>query len=57
VRACAFNSPNVSTTQGVDFALALADRVYVLERCAVRHSGAASGLRDAKALLDKLLSV
>jgi hypothetical protein len=47
----------VSTTQGVDFGLALAKRVYVLERRAVRHSSAASELRDHKALLDKLSSL
>jgi hypothetical protein len=29
----------------------------VLEKCAVRHPGAASELRDDKALLGKLLSV
>ncbi len=48
---------NVSTTQGVDFALSLADRVDVLAEGTVRHSGAAAELRDDRALLDKLLSV
>jgi len=43
--------------QRVDFALALADRVYVLEKGAVRHSGAAAELRCDKALLDRLLSL
>jgi branched-chain amino acid transport system ATP-binding protein len=43
--------------QRVDFALALADRVYVLEKGAVRHSGAAAELRQDKALLDRLLSL
>jgi branched-chain amino acid transport system ATP-binding protein len=43
--------------QGVDFSLALADRVYVLEKGAVRHAGPASELRDDKALLDRLLSL
>ena len=32
--------------QGVDFSLSLADRVYVLEKGAVRFSGAAAQLRD-----------
>ena len=32
--------------QGVDFSLSLADRVYVLEKGAVRFSGAAAELRD-----------
>jgi branched-chain amino acid transport system ATP-binding protein len=43
--------------QRVDFALALADRVYVLEKGMIRHSGAAAGLRDDHALLDRLLSL
>jgi branched-chain amino acid transport system ATP-binding protein len=43
--------------QRVDFALALADRVYVLERGAVRFSGAAAELREDKALVDRLLSL
>jgi len=43
--------------QRVDFALALADRVYVLEKGAVRHSGVAAELRQDKALLDRLLSL
>jgi branched-chain amino acid transport system ATP-binding protein len=43
--------------QGVDFSLALADRVYVLEKGTVRFSGAASELRQNKALLDQLLSI
>jgi branched-chain amino acid transport system ATP-binding protein len=43
--------------QRVDFALALADRVYVLEKGTVRFSGAAAELRDDKALLDRLLSL
>ena len=32
--------------QGVDFSLALADRVYVLEKGAVVHAGPAAALRD-----------
>jgi branched-chain amino acid transport system ATP-binding protein len=43
--------------QGVDFSLALADRVYVLERGSVRHSGPAAQLRDDTALRDKLLTI
>ena len=43
--------------QRVDFALALAERVYVLEKGAVRFSGAATELRRDKALLDRLLSL
>jgi branched-chain amino acid transport system ATP-binding protein len=43
--------------QGIDFSLALADRVYVLEKGAVRHAGGAAELRDDKLLLDRLLSL
>jgi branched-chain amino acid transport system ATP-binding protein len=43
--------------QGVEFALALADRVYVVEKGAIRYSGASAGLRHDKALLDRLLSL
>ncbi len=43
--------------QRVDFALALADRVYVLEKGKIRYSGAATELRQDKALLDRLLSL
>ena len=43
--------------QGVDFSLSLADRVYVLEKGAIRHSGAARELREDKALLDRLLTL
>ena len=43
--------------QGVDFSLALADRVYVLEKGAVRFSGPPPQLRDDAALRDKLLAV
>ncbi len=43
--------------QGADFALALADRVYVLEKGAVRYSGSAAELRQDRALLDRLLAV
>jgi len=43
--------------QGVDFSLALADRVYVLEKGAVRFTGAAAELRSDRALLDRLMAV
>jgi branched-chain amino acid transport system ATP-binding protein len=43
--------------QGVDFSLALADRVYVLEKGTVRYSGAASALKADRELLNKLLSL
>jgi branched-chain amino acid transport system ATP-binding protein len=43
--------------QGVAFSLALADRVYVLEKGAVRFSGAAAELKSDPALLDRLMAV
>jgi branched-chain amino acid transport system ATP-binding protein len=43
--------------QGVDFSLSLADRVYLLEKGAIRHSGPARALREDKALLDRLLAI
>ena len=43
--------------QRVDFALALADRVYVLEKGMVRHSGTAAELRADHILVDRLLSL
>jgi branched-chain amino acid transport system ATP-binding protein len=43
--------------QGVDFSLALADRVYVLEKGTIRHSGPAAELRDNQALRDRLLAL
>ncbi|MGH6671416.1 MAG: ABC transporter ATP-binding protein [Xanthobacteraceae bacterium] len=43
--------------QGVDFSLALADRVYVLEKGTIRHAGPAAELRDDAALRDRLLSL
>jgi branched-chain amino acid transport system ATP-binding protein len=43
--------------QGVVFSLALADRVYVLEKGAVRFSGPAAQLRDDVALRHKLLAL
>jgi branched-chain amino acid transport system ATP-binding protein len=43
--------------QGIEFSLALADRVYVLEKGAVRFAGRAAQLRSDRALLDKLLAL
>ena len=43
--------------QGVDFSLALADRVYVLEKGTVRFSGPAAELRDNTQLRDELLAL
>ena len=43
--------------QGVDFSLALADRVYILEKGTIRHSGLASELREDTALRDRLLAL
>lgn len=43
--------------QGVDFSLALADRVYVLEKGAVRFSGPAAELRENPRLRDELLAL
>ena len=43
--------------QGVDFSLALADRVYVLEKGAVRFAGAAAELRNNPRLRDELLAL
>jgi branched-chain amino acid transport system ATP-binding protein len=43
--------------QGVDFSLALADRVYVLEKGAVKFSGEAASLRDDPQLRDDLLAL
>src|SRR6201997_3001758 len=43
--------------QGIEFSLALADRVYVLEKGTVRFSGAAAQLKADRALLDRLLAV
>jgi branched-chain amino acid transport system ATP-binding protein len=43
--------------QGVEFSLALADRVYVLERGTVRHTGPAAELREDTALRDRLLAL
>jgi branched-chain amino acid transport system ATP-binding protein len=43
--------------QGVEFSLALADRVYVLEKGAVRFTGAAAVLKSDRALLDQLVTL
>jgi branched-chain amino acid transport system ATP-binding protein len=43
--------------QGVDFSLALADRVYVLEKGTVRFTGTAAALKSDRPLLDRLLSL
>jgi branched-chain amino acid transport system ATP-binding protein len=43
--------------QGVDFSLALADRVYVLEKGAIRHTGPAAQLRNDESLRNRLLSL
>src|SRR5579862_8614318 len=43
--------------QGVEFSLSLADRVYVLEKGAVRHAGPAAELRDDKELREKLMAL
>ncbi len=43
--------------QGLQFSLALADRVYVLEKGEVRYTGPSSALRDDKDLADRLLAL
>ncbi len=43
--------------QGLDFSLALADRVYVLQKGKVEFTGPSQQLRDDKALRDKLLAI
>jgi branched-chain amino acid transport system ATP-binding protein len=43
--------------QGVDFSLALADRVYVLEKGRIRHTGPAAELRNDQDLRNRLLSL
>jgi branched-chain amino acid transport system ATP-binding protein len=43
--------------QGVAFSLALADRVYVLEKGAVVHAGPAAALRDDAGLRERLLTL
>ena len=43
--------------QGVEFSLSLADRVYVLEKGAVRHAGPAAELREDKELRERLMAL
>ena len=43
--------------QGVEFSLSLADRVYVLEKGAVRHAGPAVELRENQELRDRLMAI
>ena len=43
--------------QGVEFSLAIADRVYVLEKGTMRFTGAAAALRSDQALLHQLVSL
>jgi branched-chain amino acid transport system ATP-binding protein len=43
--------------QGVDFSLALADRVYVLEKGSIRHRGSAAELRNDTTLRERLLAL
>ena len=43
--------------QGVEFSLSLADRVHVLEKGTIRHTGPAVELRDDQALRNRLLSL
>jgi branched-chain amino acid transport system ATP-binding protein len=43
--------------QNVDFSLALAERVYVLEKGAIRFSGPAARLRDDESLRHELLAL
>ena len=43
--------------QGIEFSLELADRVYVLEKGAVRFTGPAATLKSDRALLDRLMAL
>ena len=43
--------------QGIEFSLALADRVYVLEKGSVRFSGPAAALRDDASLREQFLAL
>jgi branched-chain amino acid transport system ATP-binding protein len=43
--------------QGIEFSLALADRVYVLEKGAVRFAGHSAALRSDRGALDQLLTL
>jgi hypothetical protein len=46
-----------SRGQNVEFSLALADRVYVLEKGSIRFRGSAAELRDNEALRHELLAL
>jgi branched-chain amino acid transport system ATP-binding protein len=43
--------------QGIEFSLVLADRVYVLEKGAVRFAGPAAALKSDRGLLDRLMAL
>ena len=43
--------------QGIEFSLALADRVYVLEKGAVRFASSSAALRSDRSVLDQLLTL
>ena len=43
--------------QGIEFSLALADRVYVLEKGAVCFAGSSAALRSDRSVLDQLLTL
>jgi branched-chain amino acid transport system ATP-binding protein len=43
--------------QGIEFSLALADRVYVLEKGTVRFTGPSAALRSNRSALDQLLAL
>ena len=43
--------------QGIEFSLALADRVYVLEKGAVRFADSSAALRSNRNVLDQLLTL
>jgi branched-chain amino acid transport system ATP-binding protein len=43
--------------QGVDFSLALADRVYILEKGTIRYTGPAAELRENQEMRNRLLSL
>jgi branched-chain amino acid transport system ATP-binding protein len=43
--------------QGIEFSLALADRVYVLEKGAVRFAGPSAALKADRSVLDQLLTL
>jgi branched-chain amino acid transport system ATP-binding protein len=43
--------------QGIEFSLSLADRVYVLEKGAVRFTGSSVALRSDRSVLDQLLTL